>query len=654
MLAHLSAAMTVALLLLNLAGLALVGHRVISSYALAKVVSPLLLCLGCFFVEHFFGLGKLSWLWPLTTLASVWMVLKHRSVLRSNWATEAVFTAGFGYSFLWRYCLPDIDAGSEKLADLTFICNYLPGATLPPVDTWLPPFRFDVYYSFQHYSAALMGRILNLDPGTTYNLGICVIAAMTIVVAWATASLLCRKRIWVALVVAAFVVGGTGASQVSHLMIDNPALYAGMRFIGGTATPGTVTTPFGKWLVYISGVPPQEATELALETFSYLTYLGDYHPPLSGFFLLMLGLLCIVLSERECEKRISQAVLAATVPIAIISNGWHVVPQLLMIGAWAGFRLGQRRPPDWKYLAAGFLSAIVLVYPFLSGFAFKSLDYHASFRLVNNAEHTPVLLGLIVFWPVLVVVALQLLQSERNPEALWFCALWMGLLLLSEFIYVDDVYSGKFNRFNTVLKWWPAAYSGALLSIGAINLTSKSKFCRHGTAIVLGVVCLYAVDLGMFLVHIPKANLGRLDGAAWITADNIEKPILEFLKHQPPVTVLQRLEAGAFTPSPGLIMLAGQRAFLGWPEHEKLWRGQRADIEMRNAQVASFYRGELPDSGQWLVQNGIDHVLWLKGEYKLPAGTFDKISAQIADQYYWQEYYRAGDFRVGIWSRRKK
>jgi uncharacterized membrane protein len=41
----------------------------------------------------------------------------------------------------------------------------------------------------------------------------------------------------------------------------------------------------------------------------------------------------------------------------------------------------------------------------------------------------------------------------------------MGLLLLSEFIYVDDVYSGKFNRFNTVLKWWPAAYSGALLSI---------------------------------------------------------------------------------------------------------------------------------------------------------------------------------------------
>jgi hypothetical protein len=54
-----------------------------------------------------------------------------------------------------------------------------------------------------------------------------------------------------------------------------------------------------------------------------------------------------------------------------------------------------------------------------------------------------------------------------------------------------------------------------------------------------------------------------------ITADNIEKPILEFLKHQPPVTVLQRLEAGAFTPSPGLIMLAGQRAFLGWPEHEE-------------------------------------------------------------------------------------
>jgi hypothetical protein len=53
------------------------------------------------------------------------------------------------------------------------------------------------------------------------------------------------------------------------------------------------------------------------------------------------------------------------------------------------------------------------------------------------------------------------------------------------------------------------------------------------------------------------------------------------------------------------------------------------------------------------VQNRIDHVLWLKAEYKLPPGTFDKIDAQIRSAYYWREYYRAGDFRVGLWSRKR-
>jgi hypothetical protein len=68
MLAHLSAAMTSHYCCSTWQGLPGGSTGFISSYALAKVVSPLLLCLGCFFVEHFFGLGKLSWLWPLTTL----------------------------------------------------------------------------------------------------------------------------------------------------------------------------------------------------------------------------------------------------------------------------------------------------------------------------------------------------------------------------------------------------------------------------------------------------------------------------------------------------------------------------------------------------------------------------------------------------------
>ena len=142
-------------------------------------------------------------------------------------------------------------------------------------------------------------------------------------------------------------------------------------------------------------------------------------------------------------------------------------------------------------------------------------------------------------------------------------------------------------------------------------------------------VSLYGVDLTRALVVGTKVDVGRLDGAAWITSDKIERVVLEYLKAQPRGIVLQRLEAGAFTPAPGLVIFAGQMAFLGWPEHEKLWRGQRADIDLRATQVKSFYAGEMADSREWLVQNRIDHVLWLKTEYKLPPGTFEKIDTLI-------------------------
>jgi uncharacterized membrane protein len=147
-----------------------------------------------------------------------------------------------------------------------------------------------------------------------------------------------------------------------------------------------------------------------------------------------------------------------------------------------------------------------------------------------------------------------------------------------------------------------------------------------------------------------KPDIGQLDGAAQIRNDNIERVLLAYLEAQPRGIVLQRLQAGAFTPAPALTLLAGQTAFLGWPEHEKLWRGMRADVAVRDAEVKRFFAGEMPNSAEWLARNHIDHVLWLKTEAELPVGTFDRIDQQLRARYFWREYYRVGEFRVGVWS----
>ena len=226
-------------------------------------------------------------------------------------------------------------------------------------------------------------------------------------------------------------------------------------------------------------------------------------------------------------------------------------------------------------------------------------------------------------------------------------------MLAHELWFVDDIYGGIYNRFNTTLKWWPWVQAGALLTAGAYGLSSASRTCRVLTAGLLAFVSLYGVDLVRALARGPRPHFGRLDGAAWITDDPPARAILEYLQVQPPGIVLQRPVGRAYTPAPAMALFAGQQAFLGWVDHENLWRGRRTDVPRREEDVRRFYAGEMPEAADWLVQNGIAHVLWLDSEAQLPEGTFERIDAQLRPQYGWQAFGPLGGKRVGIWSRRR-
>ena len=71
MLGLLALAFLLVIILINLVGLALCGSRLLNHYPLARAVTPVMAALALFFFEHFVGLGRLTWCWPLTTLAAV-------------------------------------------------------------------------------------------------------------------------------------------------------------------------------------------------------------------------------------------------------------------------------------------------------------------------------------------------------------------------------------------------------------------------------------------------------------------------------------------------------------------------------------------------------------------------------------------------------
>ena len=88
-----------------------------------------------------------------------------------------------------------------------------------PLDYWLPDQRLDYYYAFQHYSAALLGRIVGLGPGASFNLAAVILAALVVALAWEFLTILRVRFALKLLSVIALAVGGTGISPLFHLIV---------------------------------------------------------------------------------------------------------------------------------------------------------------------------------------------------------------------------------------------------------------------------------------------------------------------------------------------------------------------------------------------------------------------------------------------------
>ena len=644
---HAENLIAILLLLANLTGLAIAAERFLGSWWLARAASPLIVVVP-FFLEHFVGFGRLGWAWPLTTLASLWIIAAHRRLLRAHWRVELVYGGVFAYALAWRYAFPDITASSEKITDLTFVADYLDGARLPPVDRWLPPSPFDMYYSLQHYGEALIGRIFALPAGAAYNLGICILVACAATAAAGGAWLLTRRRGATLLLTLALLFGGTGVSPFIRLLLPAPQLYSSIRFLGSALSPENALTPAGAALARRSHVS-KDSLDLPVELFSYLIGLGDDHPPLGGYLLLMLALAAIASIEAGEAIGPAHAILGVTIPLTIAVNAWDLPIQSFLIAAWLLYRAAAGKRIAWKPLATGLASALLLLQPFLARFAARSLALHNTLRFVPHSLHTPLLPALLVFYPVIAVLALHLICGERSKQSLAFCAIFLALAAASELLFVDDVYSGKYERFNTALKWWAWIYSATLLVIGALNLRSGSRICRAGTAAVLILICGFAPQLAANWWNPPKPHLGQLDGAAWLRDDPATRAMLAFLAAHAPAIVLQRISGRSYVAQPALTIFAGDIAFLGWANHEDIWRAYRPDIDQRAREVDDFYLGRNPDPVRWLEQNGVRYIVWSRNENSLK--TFAAIAQRIQGAYLWREFSPQPREHAGIWCR---
>ena len=450
-----------AVVLVNVTALTLLTLRYIPFPAIARVAGILLVCLALFSLEHFVGLGELYPLFlPLTTLSLYVIWLERARFLDENFRTaELVFLCALLFGAMWRLTTPDIVEDNDRLSDFHLVSNYLLGERLPPIDNWLPHQRLNYYYAFQHYSAALLGRLFGLGPGASFNFAAVILSALVLALAWEFLTIL-RVRFGLKLLsVAALAIGGTGISPLFHLITSpfpsgflhgasayHDVLY-NSRFVGWFDT----SVASDAWRSLFGET--QRSFLLPIETFGYQYVLGGYHAVLSGFLLLFLALTVIVAlpqSSKTVRARL-EFLLGLTLPLTLCSNAWAFPLQAALIGSW---KIWDRRVSGhWEllFLASGVAIGVLVLLPYLAGLG-SAVTYLRP-QLVTMNERAPIAQFLIVFWPLIVLAVAVPLAGQARSFAGFLAAVFLGLLVFTELInFFDGSYAGEFARFNAALE----------------------------------------------------------------------------------------------------------------------------------------------------------------------------------------------------------
>jgi hypothetical protein len=654
--------LAIAGLWINLLGAGLAARRLVGDYVIARASSILAICLVCLCLEHFGGWGPHLPLLPFTTALSIWLIWRNRSAVRENWGMEALFAAGFFYCLAWRYAFPDIDFSEDKMPNYGLIESYMRGTRLPPPDLWLTPFRANCYYSFQHYGAALLGRLIGVGPGVSYHLAFCTLVGFLTLLMGSCFARFCAWPVgrWVGML--SLIVGGSGVAAFVHMLVKEPYSIDIVRFLGGAIVHNDLS-PLGRSVSAMMTTKGVDPRDLPMEPLSYFLTKGDYHPPLAGFLLLAFAATLIAALETgktESRRGLFQAMLAATVPVALISNAWILPLQCLLVGGWfvfAYFR-GERR----CVLAgiAGAAAATALEYPFLLQFTQQAIGSNASIGMTASTDHTPWLGWLIMFWPVLGILILGIFNRDRRSLSLFLVVLWAIALVATEFLYNHDIYGASYVRFNSTLKWWQWVYAGIIVTLGAVNLGSKSRVCRYGTLALLLPTLAFAYDLGVQYANAYKesslkgveTSIGHLSGAKWIERDPVIRDMIVELSNRPDGITLESGLRMENTESPAVTLFSGKQSFLGWPWLEEAWRGSFLEVNQRFLQINAFYDGTLDNPLGWLLHNDVTYILWLPRDNSDNNARFLPLNEKIKSRYYWHHMYgNDKDFAIGFWER---
>ncbi|MBR6451253.1 MAG: hypothetical protein IKS87_00985 [Lachnospiraceae bacterium] len=226
-------------------------------------------------------------------------------------------------------------------------------------------------------------------------------------------------------------------------------------------------------------------------------------------------------------------------------------------------------------------------------------------------------LGKVLLFHPLVLPVLSL-------AALILCAI--GLTIVPEIIYVEDIYGEEYARFNTMFKLTYQAF----LHFGILTGIAAGVWFRKKRWVPVILTTLVTVLLSGYLftsIHQFMGNVFKPEGHIGISATEfLTKDASLYAEMNAIHLILEDerehvriLEGGgeSYTPDCKISAFTGAPTYVGWHVHEWMWRGSWDIVAQRLVEVQYFYEsGNLEWCKDFIGKHGIDYVFAGPREYE--------------------------------------
>ncbi len=352
----------------------------------------------------------------------------------------------------------------------------------------------------------------------------------------------------------------------------------------------------------------------------WLTALLSVAGLITALFILMLLLGIVIGSNPEGAARITNIAAELEIILApypddatfLSGLGWSIGAIIRLIPAFISVRL--QFPAMTLYLAAFLVATIVL------------LTKHLQQTAEPQTEEQPL--------P-------RTTQSTALPFVLLLIGTAVLLTLGPEFVYLKDVFS---QRLNTIFKFYYQAWLlfGVTAAFGLSYLWNRFRMpaifatAVYGTGLAIALLFpIYAAQSRSIEYRGPVTNETRpqptLDGLAYIDRFNSDEyaALMWLRENVNGSAVILEAVGGSYTGYARVSADTGIPTVLGWPGHQRQWRGSTPEPGIREPAVGTIYSlASWAETAALLDQYDVTHVYF----GRLERDTYDPQAEEKFDQ----------------------